>query len=118
MALKTLKHTCENCESDYKIVFDDEKVADQPQCKRKKIRVSRGWESYYGTNKVLQQDVLALGADQFTRDIMVLCNSRSECSYYETYHIFTSGALLSDKWYNDWVTCKISKRHLNGLKIA
>lgn len=86
--------------------------------KRKKIRVSSGWESYYGSNKVLQMDVEKLGADQFTRDIMVLCNSRSECSYWETYHIFTSGALLSDKWYNDWVTCKISKRHLSGLKIA
>jgi hypothetical protein len=31
MAIKTLKHTCENCESDYKIVYDDEVVADQPQ---------------------------------------------------------------------------------------
>lgn len=31
MALKTLKHTCDNCESDYKIVFDEETVADQPQ---------------------------------------------------------------------------------------
>ena len=31
MALKTLKHTCDNCESQYKIVFDEEVVADQPQ---------------------------------------------------------------------------------------
>lgn len=31
MAIKTLKHTCENCESQYKIVYDDEVVADQPQ---------------------------------------------------------------------------------------
>ena len=39
--------------------------------KRKKIRLDSGWREYYGSNKVLQQDVLALGADQFTRVIMV-----------------------------------------------
>ena len=83
--------------------------------KRKKIRVSSDWLDYYGSNRVLLEDGARLGSGVFERDIIKLCESKSECSYWETYHIFTCGALLSDSWYNDWVTCKISKRHLSKM---
>lgn len=80
--------------------------------KRKKIRLASDWESYYGSNKVLLEDVEKLGADQFERYIIRLCKNRSECSYWETHYIFQYEALLSDRWYNEWVTCKVSKRHI------
>lgn len=83
--------------------------------KRKKIRVSSDWMTYYGSNRVLQEDVARLGPDSFSRNIIQLCNSKSECSYWETFYIFSNEALLSDAWYNDWVTCKISKSHLKSL---
>jgi hypothetical protein len=84
--------------------------------KRKKIRVSSGWEDYYGSNKVLLEDVAKHGADSFERTIIRLCKNRSECSYWETHYIFQFEALLSDRWYNEWVTCKISAKHLASLK--
>jgi hypothetical protein len=84
--------------------------------KRKKIRISSGWENYYGSNKVLLEDVKQLGEDNFERMIIRLCRNRSECSYYETHYIFQFGALLSDRWYNEWCTCKISKKHLMPKK--
>lgn len=80
--------------------------------KRKKIRVSSGWESYYGSNKVLLAEVEKLGESNFSRRIVKLCRNRSECSYWETHYIFQWEALLSDRWYNEWVTCKISKKNV------
>jgi len=80
--------------------------------KRKKIRLSSGWESYYGSNKVLLEDVATLGADYFDREIIHLCRNRSECSYWETHYIFQYEALLSDRWYNEWCSCKVMKRNL------
>ena len=80
--------------------------------KRKKIRVSSGWEDYYGSNKTLLEDVKTLGAENFTRTILMLCRNRSECAYWETHYIFQFEALLSDRWYNEWCSCKISKKHL------
>ena len=80
--------------------------------KRKKIRLASDWESYYGSNKVLLEDVEKLGADQFERYIIRLCKNRSECTYYETHYIFQFEALLSDRWYNEWVACKVSKRNV------
>jgi hypothetical protein len=80
--------------------------------KRKKIRLSSGWESYYGSNKVLLTEVAILGEEWFSREIIRLCRNRSECAYYETALIFHHEALLSDAWYNEWVTCKISKKNV------
>lgn len=80
--------------------------------KRKKIRLASDWESYYGSNKVLLEDVEKLGADQFERYIIRLCKNKSECTYWETHFIFQFEALLSDRWYNEWVACKVSKRNV------
>lgn len=82
--------------------------------KRKKIRKSSDWLTYYGSNKELQDDVKLLGAENFYREILYLCNSRSECSYKETAEIFNQKALLSEAYYNSWVTCKIHKAHVFG----
>ena len=82
--------------------------------KKKKIRKTSDWESYWGSNKELQAEVKQNGEDEYTREILHLCKSRSECSYWETFEIFSRQALLSDSYYNSWVTCKIHKSHVIG----
>ena len=82
--------------------------------KKKKIRKTSDWESYWGSNTELQAEVKQNGEDQYTREILHLCKSRSECSYWETFEIFSRQALLSDSYYNSWVTCKIHKSHVIG----
>ena len=84
--------------------------------KKKKVRLSSGWSNYWSSSKELQEDVKKLGEENFTRRILYLCKSRSECSYRETKEIFTRDALLSENYYNSWVSCKIHKAHvLNKL---
>ena len=68
-----------------------------------------------GSNKELQADVLANGESEYTREIIHVCKTRSECSYLETWEIFKRHALLNESYYNAWVTCKIHKAHLGGL---
>ena len=82
--------------------------------KKKKIRKTSDWESYWGSNTELQAEVKQNGEDEYTREILYLCKSRSECSYWETFEIFSRQALLSDSYYNSWVTCKIHKSHVIG----
>jgi hypothetical protein len=84
--------------------------------KKKKVRLSSGWANYWSSSKELQEDVKKLGEENFTRKILHLCKSRSECSYRETKEIFTRDALLTEEYYNSWVSCKIHKAHvLNKL---
>ena len=86
--------------------------------KRKKIRKASDWETYWGSNKFLIEDVKTLGEVNFTRTIVRFCRNRSECSYWETHYIFALGALLSDAFYNEWVTCKISKKNIKRPGIT
>jgi len=85
--------------------------------KRKKIRKASDWEDYYGSNETLKKEVAELGAHNFRRTILYLCKSRSECSYFETREIFTRDALLSENYYNDWVSAKIRKAHLKNVQL-
>ena len=84
----------------------------QVKGKRKKIRKSSDWENYWGSNKKLQEDVKLNGSEQYTREILHLCKTRSECSYWETWEIFNCHALLHEHYYNEWVFCKIRKDHV------
>ena len=84
--------------------------------KKKKVRLSSGWANYWSSSEELKADVKKLGEENFTRKILYLCKSRSECSYRETKEIFIRDALLSENFYNSWVSCKIHKSHvLNKL---
>ena len=84
----------------------------QVKGKSKKVRVASDWEKYFGSNKVIQEEVKTLGEDVFKREILHLCKTRSECSYWETWEIFNRDALRTDDYYNDWVSCRIRKAHL------
>ena len=86
----------------------------QVKGKKKKVRKTSDWETYWGSNTELQANVKANGEDQYTREILHLCKSRSACSYWETFEIFNRQALLSESYYNSWVTCKIHKAHVFG----
>jgi hypothetical protein len=82
--------------------------------KKKKIRKTSDWESYWGSNTELQAEVTKNGEEQYTREILHLCKTRSACSYWETWEIFNRHALLNENFYNGWVSCKIHKSHVIG----
>ena len=84
--------------------------------KIKKVRKSSDWQTYWSSSEELKSDVKLLGEENFTREILYLCKTKSECSYIETREIFMRDALLTESYYNAWVSCKIHKAHvLNKL---
>lgn len=84
--------------------------------RKRHSRKPSDWQEYFGSNDILKEEVLNRGAKQFRREILRLCKSKSEMNYYETYYIFVSGALLSEDYYNQWVSCKIHRKTLNSIK--
>lgn len=88
----------------------------QVKGKRKKIRKESDWREYWGSSKHLQADIEKLGKDQFKREIVRLCKSRTECSYYESKMILENDALLKEEYYNHWISCKITETHIKSLK--
>ena len=87
----------------------------QVKGKKKRSRVASDWLTYWGSNKELQEEVKKNGEEQYTREILHLCKSRSELSYWESFEIFSRHALMSESYWNQWISCKIRKDHLIKL---
>jgi hypothetical protein len=85
--------------------------------KKKKIRskIDSDWQTYYGSNEELNKDVAALGADQFTREIMYYCRSKAECSYIEAREQFTHKVLESQDYYNGQISVRVHGSHIKKL---
>ena len=88
--------------------------------KRKKIKskIESDWQTYYGSNLELQKDVIALGAENFTREILYFCKSKAECSYIEAREQFKHQVLESADWYNGQISVRVHGSHiLNKIQL-
>ena len=81
---------------------------------RKKIksRVDSDWLTYYGSSEALTKDIELFGVHSFRREILRLCYSKAECSYYEAKEQFYNGVLESADWYNAQISVRCHKSHI------
>ena len=95
------------------------------QAENKKIlqeaRVESDWRDYWGSSDHLQADVAELGPENFTREILYICNSRGLMSYLEAREQFERRVLETDEYYNGIInvrvgSSKILKEALQNLK--
>jgi len=84
----------------------------QVKGKKKKYKVFSDWQTYYGSSDILKQDVLQLGQDNFSKEILHLCKSKGECSYLEAKEQFSNNVMESDEYYNDWIMVRVRKSHI------
>ena len=80
--------------------------------RRKRIISESDWKDYYGSNKELLEDIEVLGPESFHREIIRFCFSKGEVNYWEAKYQFQHDVLLSDDWYNGWISCRISGKHV------
>lgn len=78
----------------------------------KRVYSSSDWESYHGSNEYLSTDVSTIGPENFKREIIRLCRSKGEMSYYEAKEQLQRDVLLREDYYNNFVGCKIHRKHL------
>jgi len=86
----------------------------QVKKKKKRVKVESDWRDYYGSNKELQADVAKLGAENFDRRILMLCESKGTANYWEMKHQILNEVLESDQWYNDWIMVKVHRSHIKS----
>ena len=64
--------------------------------KRKEIKESN-WADYYGSSKLVTEDIKTFGKEAFTREILRLCTTKKQMSYWETYYQMTMRVLRSEE---------------------
>ena len=80
--------------------------------RRTRTRVESDWRSYFGSNEYVQELVEQKGSEGFSREILKLCKTKGEMSYYEAKLQFENDVLLNDLYYNKIISCKIHQKHL------
>lgn len=80
--------------------------------KRKRVKIESDWRKYYGSNETLKTLVQEHGTESFTREILHICYSKSQASYLEAKEQFARDVILSDEYYNDWISVKVTRKHL------
>lgn len=78
--------------------------------KRKQTKES-DWKTYHGSNKIIQEEIKQVGANMFTREIIRICFSKKQLSYYEVNLQMKYDVLAVDS-YNDNIAGKFYRKDL------
>ena len=79
---------------------------------KRRYTVESDWKDYFGSSDALTEDVVKLGKDKFTREILFYCKSRAELSYIEAREQFARKVLETDDYYNGHIRVRI---HGSGI---
>ena len=81
--------------------------------KKKKYKALSDWETYWSSSEDLKNDVITLGEENFTREILFLCANKGTMSYLEAREQFAQRVLeFPNLWYNGIIQCKIHRTHV------
>ena len=82
--------------------------------KKKKIRskVDSDWREYWGSSPELTKDIEQLGTNNFSREILYYCKSKSTCSYIEAREQFARRVLESTDYYNGHIQVRVHGSHI------
>jgi hypothetical protein len=83
--------------------------------KKKRIKTLSDWQTYYGSNTELQNDVKLHSEASFKREIIHLCKTKGECGYLEAKEQFEREVLESTDYYNSWIMVRVRKSHIKAF---
>jgi hypothetical protein len=88
----------------------------QVKGKKKRHQVESDWRDYWSSSEELKADVLKLGEDNFTREILYFCQSKSMASYLELREQIDRRVMENpDETYNGIVNARVSRMHLKNV---
>ena len=74
---------------------------------KRRTTVESDWRTYFGSSDELNIDVEQLGTDNFKREILFYCTSKSQLSYVEAREQFNHKVLESDEYYNGHIRVRV-----------
>ena len=80
--------------------------------RRRTKRTESDWREYFGSSEEVKTLVENKGTDNYKREIIRLCKTKGEMSYYEAKEQFDKEVLFSDEYYNEFIGCKIHAKHV------
>lgn len=85
------------------------------QKRRRTKKTESNWRDYFGSNEEVKLLVENKGRDRFKREILRLCKSKGEMTYFEMKEQIDREVLFRDDYYNEFIGGKIHSKHLKGM---
>lgn len=79
---------------------------------KKLVTTESNWVNYWGSNKVILEEIKAEGTKDFRKEILKFCFNKKQLTYWEVHYQCINGVLLTDKSYNDNIGSKFFRRDL------
>lgn len=98
-----------------KIFTNTLRVKQKNKTRRKTKKKESNWKEYFGSSPALLADIEKIGKENFKREILYLCKTKSEMTYLEAKEQFARGCLESPGWYNEHIMCRVRKAALTKL---
>jgi len=100
-----------------KLVKSTRKLPPLKGKKRRRTKViETDWETYYGSSEEVKALVEESGPDRFHREILHICNTKSELTYFEMKEQIDREVLLRpDEYYNAFIGGKLNRSGLKRL---
>jgi|TARA_B100002019_G_scaffold177584_1_gene153323 hypothetical protein len=80
--------------------------------RRVRTRTESNWKEYYSSSDEVCK--LVESGVNFKREILRLCKTKGEMSYYEAKLQFDNDVLFRKDFYNNFIGCKIHAKHLTS----
>lgn len=88
----------------------------QVKGKKKRTQVESDWREYWSSSEELKADVLTLGEQNFRREILHFCHSKSMASYLELREQMDRRVMeRPETTYNGIVNARVSRMHLKNV---
>ena len=74
---------------------------------KRRSKIESDWREYWGSSDHLIADVEKIGEENFTREILYMCESRGLMSYFEAKEQFDRRVLETDDYYNGIINVRV-----------
>jgi hypothetical protein len=79
----------------------------------KQIIKESNWKDYWGSNKDFLEYIKNHKGEEFKKEILYICNSKLELTYWETHYLFVNKVLFDNLSYNSNILGKFYKGKLD-----
>ena len=80
--------------------------------KKKRLKVESDWRTYWSSSDELKEDIKNLGEDNFTREILHICENKGMCNYLEAKEQMLRCVLETRDYYNSQIQCRVHRTHI------
>ena len=79
---------------------------------KKLVTTESNWLEYWGSSKVLLEEVKQNGTEDFQREILKFCYNKKQLTYWEIHYQCVENVLLTENSYNDNISSKFFRKDL------